>query len=59
MTEVAKIEPNFSAVNFIKFCQYDVIPNVLEGIAQGKYEIVKDWCSEAVSVLKHLLKHSR
>lgn len=47
MTEVAKIEPNFSAVDFIKFCQYDVIPNVLEGIAQGKYEIVKDWCSEA------------
>lgn len=47
MTEVAKIEPTFSATNFVRFCRYDVIPNLLEAISQGKEDIVKDWCTEA------------
>ena len=51
-TEIIKIEPNFSTHNFIRFCRYDVIPNLLESIAQEKEEIVKDWCSEAVSLLR-------
>lgn len=48
MTDIAKVDPNFSAQSFLDFCKNDVIPNVLEAIAQNKEDIVKDWCSEAV-----------
>uniref|UniRef100_H2Z0R5 Mitochondrial import inner membrane translocase subunit TIM44 n=1 Tax=Ciona savignyi TaxID=51511 RepID=H2Z0R5_CIOSA len=47
MTEISKIDPEFSAQGFLDFCRFEVIPNLLEAIAQGNDKIVKDWCSEA------------
>ncbi|XP_039256978.1 mitochondrial import inner membrane translocase subunit TIM44-like [Styela clava] len=47
MTEIAKMEPNFSAQSFLRFCRKELIPNILEAICQNEKEIVKDWCTEA------------
>nr|CAB3266964.1 mitochondrial import inner membrane translocase subunit TIM44 [Phallusia mammillata] len=47
MTEIVKTDPNFSAQEFIEFCKNDIIPNMMEAIAQNDEEIIKDWCSEA------------
>ena len=30
LTEICKMDPNFDKEKFIKDCQYDIIPNVLE-----------------------------
>jgi len=49
MTEIERIQPGFSAQGFLDVCRYDIVPNLLEAIAKGNEEIVKDWCSEAVS----------
>ena len=54
MTEIQRIQPNFSAQGFLEVCRHDIIPNVLEAIAKGNEEIVKDWCSEAVSIFLHI-----
>ena len=51
MTEIQKIQPGFSAASFIEVCRYDIVPNLLEAMVQGKDEIVKDWCSEAVCII--------
>lgn len=53
MTEITKIEPDFSAQSFLSFCRKDVIPNILEAMSQKNKEIVKDWCTEAVSISTH------
>ncbi|XP_078488635.1 mitochondrial import inner membrane translocase subunit TIM44 [Ciona intestinalis] len=47
MTEIARIDPEFSAQGFLDFCRFEIIPNLLEAISQGNEKIVKDWCSEA------------
>ena len=47
MTEIERIQPGFSAQSFLDICRIDIIPNLLEAIAKGNDEIVKDWCSEA------------
>ena len=49
MTEIERIQPGFSLQGFLDICRYDIVPNLLEAIATGNEEIVKDWCSEAVS----------
>ena len=49
LTEVCKMDPNFSLEKFVLWCHYSVIPNILEAIGQGDEEVLKDWCYEAVS----------
>lgn len=57
LTEVCKVDPHFKLETFTNWCQYSVIPNILEAIAQGNEEILKDWCYEApFSVLAHPIK---
>ena len=42
------MDPNFCKEQFLKDCERDIIPNVLEAMVRGDLEILKDWCFEAV-----------
>lgn len=47
LTEICKIDPNFEAKQFIRDCENDMIPNILEAMVRGDLEILKDWCFES------------
>ncbi|CAD5123912.1 DgyrCDS12220 [Dimorphilus gyrociliatus] len=47
ITEITKMDPNFDQIAFIKQCEKDIIPNVLEAIVRPDLEILEDWCHEA------------
>lgn len=47
LTEICKIEPNFDEKKFIRACETDIIPNILEAMVRGNLEILKDWCFES------------
>ncbi|ESO01933.1 hypothetical protein HELRODRAFT_66185 [Helobdella robusta] len=46
LTEIIRMDPTFDKEQFIKLCQFDFIPNILEAIVQGNLEILQDWCHE-------------
>lgn len=46
LTEICKLDPNFDKSEFLKECETDIIPNILEAMIQGNLEILKDWCHE-------------
>lgn len=46
LTEIIKMDPNFSKEQFLKDCESDIIPNVLEAMIRGDLEILQDWCHE-------------
>lgn len=48
LTEICKVDPNFDKNDFLRFCETDIIPNVLEAIIRGDLEVLRDWCHEAV-----------
>lgn len=47
LTEICKIDPNFEAKQFLRDCENDIIPNVLEAMIRGDLAILKDWCFES------------
>jgi len=47
LTEIVKMDPNFEKEQFLKDCEKDIIPNILEAITRGDLEILEDWCYEA------------
>jgi len=47
LTEICKMDPNFEKEQFLKECEQDIIPNILEAIVRGDLEILEDWCYEA------------
>ncbi|OAD54856.1 Mitochondrial import inner membrane translocase subunit TIM44, partial [Eufriesea mexicana] len=47
LTQICKLDPNFDRVQFLKYCETDIIPNILEAMVRGNLEILKDWCHEA------------
>ncbi|KAG8174415.1 hypothetical protein JTE90_027681 [Oedothorax gibbosus] len=46
LTEIVKMDPNFDKEQFLKECEHEIIPNVLESMIRGELEILKDWCYE-------------
>ncbi|XP_057656343.1 mitochondrial import inner membrane translocase subunit TIM44 [Diorhabda carinulata] len=46
LTEICKIDPTFDTKRFLKQCETDIIPNILEAMTRGDLEILKDWCHE-------------
>ncbi|KAE8752274.1 hypothetical protein FOCC_FOCC001067 [Frankliniella occidentalis] len=46
LTEICKVDPNFDRLQFLRHCETDIIPNVLEAMVRGDLEILKDWCHE-------------
>lgn len=47
LTEIVKMDPTFEKEQFLKDCEADIIPNILEAISRGNLEILEDWCYEA------------
>ncbi|XP_055310387.1 mitochondrial import inner membrane translocase subunit TIM44 [Sitodiplosis mosellana] len=47
LTEICKIDPNFDEKQFIRDCENDIIPNILEAMIRGDLGILKDWCFES------------
>lgn len=47
LTEIIRMDPSFSKEQFLKDCEQDIIPNVLEAMVRGDLEILRDWCHEA------------
>lgn len=47
LTELCKIDPSFDEKQFLRFCETDIIPNILESICRGNLDILKDWCFES------------
>ncbi|CAH2243622.1 jg23549 [Pararge aegeria aegeria] len=48
VTEICKIDPNFTSQKFLEDCANDIIPNILEAMVRGDMDILKDWCYEGV-----------
>ncbi|OTF79652.1 mitochondrial import inner membrane translocase, subunit TIM44-like [Euroglyphus maynei] len=48
LTEICKVDPNFDRQQFIRECEQDIIPNILEAMLRGDLEVLKDWCYEGV-----------
>lgn len=47
MTELCKIDPNFDQKRFLRDCETDIIPNILEAMIRGELDILRDWCFES------------
>lgn len=47
LTEICKMDPAFDKDRFLRECEIEIIPNILEALIQGELEILKDWCHEA------------
>lgn len=47
LTEICKIDPSFDAKQFLRNCENDIIPNVLEAMVRGDLDILKSWCFES------------
>lgn len=47
LTEICKIDGTFDQKKFLRDCETDIIPNILEAMTRGDLEILKDWCHDA------------
>lgn len=47
LTEICRIDPSFTKESFLRQCERDVIPTVLEAMLCGELDILRDWCHEA------------
>ncbi|KAL6469469.1 hypothetical protein MHYP_G00229930 [Metynnis hypsauchen] len=60
LTEILKVDPSFDKDSFLKQCEKDIIPNILEAMIQGELEVLKDWCYEATySQLAHPIQQAK
>uniref|UniRef100_A0A0N4UNM1 Tim44 domain-containing protein n=1 Tax=Dracunculus medinensis TaxID=318479 RepID=A0A0N4UNM1_DRAME len=46
LTEIGKVDANFDKSDWLRFCEVDVIPNVLEAYIRGDLKVLQDWCHE-------------
>jgi import inner membrane translocase subunit TIM44 len=56
LTEIVKMDPNFCKEQFLKDCERDIIPNVLEAMIRGDLEILKDWLVHTLKLLTNVGK---
>nr|XP_056723558.1 mitochondrial import inner membrane translocase subunit TIM44 [Euleptes europaea] len=47
LTEILRVDPTFDKDRFLKQCENDIIPNILEAMITGDLDILKDWCYES------------
>ncbi|XP_041086066.1 mitochondrial import inner membrane translocase subunit TIM44-like [Polyodon spathula] len=60
LTEILKVDPTFDKDVFLKQCEQDIIPNILEAMIRGELDVLKDWCYEATySQLAHPITQAR
>ncbi|XP_047140154.1 mitochondrial import inner membrane translocase subunit TIM44 [Hydra vulgaris] len=59
IAEITKIDPSFNKDKFIKECEFEIIPTVLEAYLRGDIECLQDWCHEGVfSILSTQIKNN-
>lgn len=49
LSEIMKIDPEFNKHEWLRFCEKEIIPNILEATYQMEFEVLRDWCYEKVS----------
>ena len=54
LAEIYKIDSKFTKEEFVKQCQFEIIPTVLEAYLSGNTHVLEDWCHEAVSFFVHM-----
>ncbi|KAK5622112.1 Mitochondrial import inner membrane translocase subunit TIM44 [Crenichthys baileyi] len=60
LTEILKVDPSFDKDSFLKQCEQDIIPNILEAMIRGELEVLRDWCYEATySQLAHPIQQAK
>lgn len=60
MAEITRIDPQFNKDSFLKECEFEIIPAVLEAFLKGDLDILKDWCHEpAYNVLAAQIEQTR
>ncbi|XP_053558990.1 mitochondrial import inner membrane translocase subunit TIM44 [Bombina bombina] len=60
LTEILKVDPSFDKDKFLKLCERDIIPNILESLIRGDLDVLKDWCYEATySQLAHPIQQAK
>ncbi|KAJ7385416.1 Mitochondrial import inner membrane translocase subunit TIM44 [Desmophyllum pertusum] len=60
MAEISRIDPQFNKDSFLKECEFEIIPAVLEAFLKGDLEILKDWCHEpAYNVLAAQIEQTK
>ncbi|GBM64398.1 Mitochondrial import inner membrane translocase subunit TIM44 [Araneus ventricosus] len=60
LTEIVKMDPTFDKEQFLRECELEIIPNILEAMIRGELEILKDWCYEgAFNVLSAPIKQAQ
>ncbi|XP_054625367.1 mitochondrial import inner membrane translocase subunit TIM44-like [Dunckerocampus dactyliophorus] len=60
LTEILKADPKFDKDSFLKQCEKDIIPNILEAMIRGELHVLKDWCYEATySQLAHPIQQAK
>ncbi|XP_012934643.1 mitochondrial import inner membrane translocase subunit TIM44 isoform X2 [Aplysia californica] len=60
LTEICKIDPNFDREKFLRLCEREIIPNVLEAMIRGDLDVLKDWCFEApYNTLAHPIEQAK
>lgn len=60
LTEILKVDPSFDKDSFLKQCETDIIPNILEAMIRGELEVLKDWCYEATySQMAHPIQQAK
>lgn len=48
LSEIAKVDPSFNKFEWLRFCETEIIPNILEASIRGDLEVLEDWCYERV-----------
>lgn len=46
LTEIAKVDPAFDKHEWLRFCEKEMIPNILEAFIRADLGVLKDWCHE-------------
>uniref|UniRef100_A0A1I8BM84 Tim44 domain-containing protein n=1 Tax=Meloidogyne hapla TaxID=6305 RepID=A0A1I8BM84_MELHA len=49
LTEISKVDPNFNKHDWLRFCEKEMIPNILEAVIQMNVNVLNDWCYERAS----------
>ncbi|KAF0303581.1 Mitochondrial import inner membrane translocase subunit TIM44 [Amphibalanus amphitrite] len=60
LTEICKMDPTFEKDAFLRECEHDIIPNILEAMIRGDLDVLQDWCYEATfNVLAQPIRTAR
>jgi len=60
LTEIIQLDPSFDKEKFLRDCEQDIIPNILEACCRSDLEILQDWCYEkAFAIMAQPIKAAK